>query len=111
MTCGNWNFFRSFKEQQEPKDMSNTSEIFDYLTTNVHLSSNEQFARFEKMHLKEIEERSTILRDLMFDKAAAKKRIKSYIEWGFDFFETPAFINKVDDIVDRVYQSKLPTGW
>jgi len=90
--------------------MSNVPE-FDYLVSGSHLSPNDQFARFETMHLKEIEERSTILRNLMFDKAAAKKRIKSYIEWGFDFFDAPSFINKIDEIVDRVYQSKIPSGW
>lgn len=86
-------------------------EFVDYMTSTSHLSEEEQLARFTKMHLKEIKERATILRNLRFDKDAVKKRLRSYVVSGFDFFDTPSFMHDIDTIVDCVYESKIPVGW
>lgn len=86
-------------------------EFADYIVTKSHLTRAEQFERFSKMHTQEIEERATMLRNLRFDKETAKRRIKSYIRWGFDLFETPSFHDDVDSIVEKVYASKIPMGW
>lgn len=81
-------------------------EFSDYLVTKSHLGLADQDERFVKMHLDEIRDRAVILRNLDYDKETTKKRIKKYIEWGFEFFDTPRFYQSVDSIVDDVYNKK-----
>lgn len=83
--------------------MNIPSEFADYLTNKPHLSHEEQLERFTKMHLREIERRGRILNGLKFSKEDAKKRIASYIKWGFEFYPTPDFVNEIDTIIDRIY--------
>lgn len=86
-------------------------EFADYMITKSHLTAQDQFDRFLKMHLAEIEERGKMLRNLRFDKEEAKKRIRSYVKWSFEFYTTPEFVNEIDATIEKVYADKSPKGW
>jgi len=79
-------------------------EFKDYMLTKSHLTLSEQEKKFTDMHVREIRERAIMLRNLDFDKEDAKKRIKQYIESGFELQETPPFYNTVDSIVNEIYK-------
>ena len=88
--------------------MNVPEEFANYMITESHLSLEEQKERFASMYLREIQERTKILRGLDFEKEEIKKRIKSYIDWAFDFMELPSFYRAVDSTVEEIF--KQPTS-
>ncbi len=91
--------------------MNIPEEFKDYLLVESPVPAKEQKEKFDAMHLREIEERACLLRNLGYDKREAKKRIKQNLRWEFELMELPPFYNTVDKIVDRVYEAKPPVGW
>ncbi len=91
--------------------MNIPDEFKDYLLVESPLPVKEQHEKFCAMHLREIEERSCLLRNLGYDKREAKKRIKQNLRWEFELMELPPFYNAIDKIVDKIYEAKPPVGW
>ena len=87
--------------------MNVPEEFADYMVTESHLSLEEQKERFDFMYLREIQERTKILRGLDFEKEEIKKRIKSYIDWAFDFMEPPSFYKSVDSVVEEIFRQPM----
>ncbi len=74
-----------------------------------HPSIAEDYARSfprkrEAMYLTELEERAALLCRLRYPKAATVARLKANLRWDFELHRTPKLLDKVEGIVDGVYQ-------
>ena len=74
-----------------------------------HASIPEDYARSfprkrEAMYLTELEERAALLCRLRYPKAAAVARLKANLRWDFELHRIPKLIDKIDGLVDTVYQ-------
>ena len=58
---------------------------------------------FEKMHMYEIKDRASLLRDLDYSAAEVKRRLKQDVEWENEGFALPDYYSHVDKIVDYVF--------
>ena len=58
----------------------------------------------EAMYLTELEERAALLCRLKYPKAQAVARLKANVKWDFELHRAPKFLDKVEGIVDGVYQ-------
>jgi hypothetical protein len=59
---------------------------------------------FSKMHLDEIEQRAQLFYQLKYDKGHARARIRQNLEWEFEQTPAPGMLDKVDEIIKRVYK-------
>ena len=57
----------------------------------------------EAMYLRELEERAALLFRLRYPRDLCKLRLRGNVRWDFEMHKTPAFIARVDAIVDAVY--------
>jgi hypothetical protein len=58
----------------------------------------------EAMYLAEIEDRAALLYRLRYPKAAAVARLRGNLEWDFELHRIPKLLERVETIVDAVYQ-------
>ena len=58
---------------------------------------------FEKMHMYEIKDRASLLRDLDYSAAEVKSRIKQDVEWENEGSALPDYYSHIDRIVDYVF--------
>jgi len=58
---------------------------------------------FEKMHMYEIKEKASVLKDLDFSREEVKRRIKQDVEWENELFGLPEYYHHIDKIVDYVF--------
>ena len=74
-----------------------------------HSSVPEDYARSfprkrEAMYLAELEERAALLFRLRYPKAATIGRLRANVRWDFELHRTPKLIDRIESIVDAVYQ-------
>jgi hypothetical protein len=55
------------------------------------------------MYLGELRERAALLRRLNFNKAETLARLRANVAWDFELHAKPAFVAKLDGIVDDVF--------
>ncbi len=60
---------------------------------------------FEKMHMYEVKDRAVMLRDLGYDAAEVKARLKANAAWENELFDLPDYYRHIDPIVDYVFRS------
>ena len=58
---------------------------------------------FEKMHMYEIKDRASLLRDLDYSAAEVKRRLKQDVEWENEGSVLPDYYSHIDKIVDYVF--------
>ena len=74
-----------------------------------HPSIPESYARTfprkrEAMYLAELEDRAALLHRLHYSRAAAVARLRGNLRWDFELHRAPKLIDRVEAIVDAVYQ-------
>lgn len=77
---------------------------FKWYDSNIPKEYKDTFPqKFIDMRLKEVEKHAKLLYRLRYDKVYAKKRIKDDIIWEYELTSIPSIINKVDEIIDKIY--------
>jgi hypothetical protein len=66
--------------------------------------------RRTNMYTTELRDRAALLARLGVDRAAAKARLRASVDWDFELHAAPAFVSKIDGIVDEVYGRAGTTG-
>ncbi len=73
-----------------------------------HPHVNEEYAqtlgkKAEAMYVRELEERAALLFRLRYPRDLAARRLRGNVHWDFEHRGDPAFIKRIEGIVDAVY--------
>jgi hypothetical protein len=60
-------------------------------------------ARRETMYLRELEERAALLKRLQYSRDRCRQRLAANVRWDFELHKAPAFLARIDAIVDAAY--------
>ena len=55
------------------------------------------------MYIEDMKTKATLLKNLGHTKEYAKLRLRGNILWAYESLKTPAYIDKVDEVVDSVF--------
>ena len=55
------------------------------------------------MYIEDMKTKATLLRNLGHTKEYARLRLRGNIRWAYENLKTPAYIDKVDEVVDSVF--------
>ena len=80
---------------------------FDWMTPELPPDTAEKGKqRFLEMHVREVEERARLLRNLHHDRDYAIRRIQANIAWEFELSKLPPTYKEVTKLVDGVYGAR-----
>ena len=86
------------------------AKTFDWLVPTRPARDPARAARREAMYVAELRDRAALLKRLLYDREAARARLRANVAWDFELHARPAFMNRIDAIVDEVYRRGAAPG-
>lgn len=83
---------------------------FSWYHADIPADYSDASAKATRMYELELGDRAALLLRLKFSREEAKLHLRGYVAWDFELNKEPDHLQRVDGLVDRVYDNRGHSG-